>query len=906
MKQSRHAISMLIEKYRAVIQKTWWKNLGVDDAGLQRCRKGVCAAALLVSLAAGSGLAAAGETVNYDGANATKLKIDPLGSGQQILCPVFFTDNIVNVTGTTPNTPYHVFGSQVLSNTDAQAVTGNRVTFSGGSILGDVRGGYSSFAGTVTDNHVTITGGSMQNVYGGYAYNANASYNTAAIGNVTGTVSGIYGGYAHVGDVSYNEVTINVGTTANDVYGGYVSNAGTGTASDNKVNINGGTVNIAVIGGYSQNGAVNQNTVSISGGTVRDVYGGNSNSSTATNNTVTISGGAVNQDVQGGYTNTGAATGNTVTISGSGTVGRDVYGGFAFNGTTGGNTVNISGGQVAGTVYGGAGTTATGNTVNITGGTVNGDVYGGGGGNVTGNTVNISGGTFGSNRAVLAGAGTAATGNTLTISGSPNLANVFLFGTNQMAIADWSTAGNILNVKSSGIRAKEVARFQYYNFYLPANVAPGSTMLAVTNAADLTGTTIGVGLVGAPTVLRQGDQVTLLHTDGGLTAPSLNNTKAIRPVSIARIDEFTLTTDANNLYATATSLQAGGGSNPPGGGSNPPGGDPNPPGGDPNPPSGGPNPPSGGLNPQAKALLEGRMAAIANISQGADLLAAQGMASACSTLVTGNAPAGFFAMSGSHNQYQTGSHIDVNGFSLIAGVGKKNATANGTMLNGLFLEYGRGNYSTYNSFVNLPSARGGGDTRYFGGGYLARSQDGSGQYLEGSVRVGRASTNFHSGDLSATIGQNVAYDISSPYYGLHLALGKEKEVGQNRTLDTYVKGIWTHQNASSATVTGDPINFDAVNSNRWQLGMKLTRKVNEQTTVRTGLAYSYEFDGKARGTAYGMSIDAPSLKGGSGIVELGVTLGSKNNKNHFFDLSLQGFAGKVKGIAGNVEVTWKF
>lgn len=890
MKQSRHAISMLIEKYRAVIQKTWWKNLGVDDAGLQRCRKGVCAAALLVSLAAGSGLAAAGETINYDGADASKLKIDPLGSGQQILCPVFFTDNIVNVTGTTPNTPYHVYGSQVLSNTDAQAVTGNRVTFSGGSIAGDVRGGYSSFTGTVTDNHVTITGGSMRNVYGGYAYNADASYNTATIGNVTGTVFGIYGGYSHYRNVTGNEVTINVGTTAEYVWGGCAYNAGTGTASDNKVNINGGTVNIAVYGGESQNGAASGNTVNISGGTVKAVFGGNSNSSTATNNTVTISGGAVSQDVQGGYTNTGAATGNTVTISGSGTVGRDVYGGFAFNGTTGGNTVNISGGQVVGTVYGGAGTTATGNTVNISGGQVAGTVYGGGGGNVTGNTVNISGGTFGNT--IFAGGGTTVTGNTVNISGSPDLTNATILGHNDMNVAVWSTAGNILNVKSSGMRAKDVANFQYYNFYLPAAVTPGSTMLAVTNAADLTGTTIGVGLVGAPTVLRQGDQVTLINAPAGLTAPGINGTIAVKPVSIARADVFTLTTDANNLYATATSLQAGGGSNPPGGGSNPPGGDP--------------NPPSGGLNPQAKALLEGRMAAIANISQGADLLAAQGMASARSTLVTGNAPAGFFAMSGSHNQYQTGSHIDVNGFSLIAGVGKKNATASGTMLNGLFLEYGRGNYSTYNSFVNLPSARGGGDTRYFGGGYLARSQDGSGQYLEGSVRAGRASTNFHSGDLSAAIGQNVAYDISSPYYGLHLAFGKEKEVGQNRTLDTYVKGIWTHQNASSATVTGDPISFDAVNSNRWQLGMKLTHKVNEQTTVRSGLAYSYEFDGKARGTAYGMSIDAPSLKGSTGIVEVGVTLGSKNNKNHFFDLSLQGFAGKVKGIAGNVEVTWRF
>lgn len=794
---------MLIEKYRVVFYKTWRKNLGADDSGLHRCRRSVCAAALLVSLAVSPGLTVAGETINYDGTDASRLKTDPVGGVEEILCPDFFTDNTVNVSGTLPNTPYHVYGSQVLSNTDAAPVTGNRVTFSGGAIDGDVRGGYSSFSGTVTDNHVTITGGTIGTaVYGGYAYNADASYNTANISNVTGTVFGIYGGYSHYRNVTGNEVTIKVGTTANYVWGGYASNAGTGTASENKVNINGGTVNNSVIGGYSQNGAVTGNIVNISGGTVNGVYGGNSDSSTA-----------------------------------------------------------------------------TGNIVTITGGTVNGDVYGGGGNAATGNIVNISGGTFGNNRAIYAGAGATATGNTLTISGNPNLVNVFLFGTNQMAFADWSTAGNILNVKSSGMTAQEVANFQYYNFYLPPTMTANETMLSVTNAADLTGTTIGVGINGATTALHQGDKVTLLHTDGTLTAPGINGTTAVVPASIARTDVFTLTTDATNLYATATSLSTGGGSNPPGG---------------------------GGLNPQSKALLEGRMASMAHISQGADLLTAQGIASARSTLATNNEAAGFFAMSGSHNQYQTGSYIDVNGFSLVAGVGKKNRAENGTILNGLFLEYGRGNYSTYNSFVNMASARGDGDTRYFGGGYLARSQKDSGEYLEGSVRAGRASTTFHSGDLSAAIGQSVAYDINSPYYGLHLAFGKEKEVGQNLTLDTYIKGLWTHQSGSSATITGDPVSFDAVSSDRWQLGARLTHKANAQTTVRTGLAYSCEFDGKAKGTAYGMSIDSPSLKGGSGIIELGVTIGQKNNKNHFFDLSLQGFVGKCKGIAGSVESTWKF
>jgi len=847
MKQSCHAISMLIKKYRAVIHRTWRKNLGADDSGLHHCRKGVCAAALIVSLAVSPGLAAA-ETINYDGTDASKLKNDPLGSGQQILCPIDFTNNTVNVSGTTPNKPYHVYGSQVSSNVDSVTVTGNHVTFSGGSILGDVRGGYSSFTGTVTDNHVTITGGSLQNVYGGYAYNADASGNTATISNVSGTVSGIYGGYSYYKNVTGNEVTINVGTTADSVYGGNAGHMGNGTASNNKVNINGGTVMTSVRGGHSQNGAVNENEVNISGGTINMVYGGSSLSGDVTDNHVTITGGTTGS-VYGGNSQDGAVNNNSVTIS-DGTINNDVYGGNS------------------------ASSTATGNIVTITGGAINSWVYGGGGGNVTGNTVNISGGTFGSSgslTSILAGGGVSVTGNTVTISGTPNLTYAFLNGTNNMG-AGWATAGNTLNVKNSGMRAMAVHGFQYYNFYLLPTMTANETMLSVTNSADLTGTTIGVGINGGTTALRQNDRVTLLHTDGGLTAPGINNTTAVVPASIARTDVFTLTTDDNNLYATATSLQSGGGDS----------------------------------NPQAKALLEGRMASTAQLSQGADLLTSQGIANARDSLGTNKVPSGFFAMSGSHNQYQTGSHVDVNGFSLVAGVGKQNAVKNGTLLSGLFLEYGRGNYSTYNSFVNLPSARGDGDTHYFGGGYLARSQKSDGEYLEGSVRAGRASTAFHSGDLSAALGQNVAYDISSPYYGLHIAFGKEKEIGQNRTLDTYIKGIWTHQNASSATVTGDPIHFDAVNSNRWQLGMKLMRKVNEQTTVRTGLAYQYEFDGKARGTAYGMSIDAPSLKGGSAIVELGVTVGRKNNKNHFFDLSLQGFAGKVKGIAGNVEVNWRF
>lgn len=46
--------------------------------------------------------------------------------------------------------------------------------------------------------------------------------------------------------------------------------------------------------------------------------------------------------------------------------------------------------------------------------------------------------------------------------------------------------------------------------------------------------------------------------------------------------------------------------------------------------------------------------------------------------------------------------------------------------------------------------------------------------------------------------------------------------------------------------------------------------------------------------------------GGTGIAELGVTIGPKASNAPCLDISLQSFAGKCEGIAGNIEATWKF
>src|SRR3546814_3769134 len=61
----------------------------------------------------------------------------------------------------------------------------------------------------------------------------------------------------------------------------------------------------------------------------------------------------------------------------------------------------------------------------------------------------------------------------------------------------------------------------------------------------------------------------------------------------------------------------------------------------------------------------------------------------------------FGAMSGGTSRYNTGSHVDVDGTSLLLGVAKQvamNAGGAGNLTLGAFFEGGWGNYDSYNDF----------------------------------------------------------------------------------------------------------------------------------------------------------------------------------------------------------------
>jgi outer membrane autotransporter protein len=140
---------------------------------------------------------------------------------------------------------------------------------------------------------------------------------------------------------------------------------------------------------------------------------------------------------------------------------------------------------------------------------------------------------------------------------------------------------------------------------------------------------------------------------------------------------------------------------------------------------------------------------------------------------------------------------------------------------------------------------------YIGGGVLGRMEftdTGPGRFhAEVSARAGKVHNEYESSDLRDDMGRSTAYDSSSAYYGFHLGAGYEWNITEAASLDVYGKYFMTHQEGDSVRLsTGDPVKFDAVDSQRLRGGARFGYAVNEHVSPYIGAAYEYEFDGKVR------------------------------------------------------------
>ncbi|WP_315275116.1 hypothetical protein [Selenomonas sputigena] len=189
-------------------------------------------------------------TADVDGgaANGNKVTIGAEGGGKH---PVIAGNiigssaadaakNLVDIKSVLLESPHAVYGGR-----GADSATENTVNFSGGRVT-SIYGGYTEGAGAVMKNTVQVMGGTLKgDVYGGYIANEDStgevSGNRITLQNGAATFA--YGGYTNgMGAVRDNKVEFSNSESTDRIAGGYIENANSSAeASGNKVFFTGDT-----------------------------------------------------------------------------------------------------------------------------------------------------------------------------------------------------------------------------------------------------------------------------------------------------------------------------------------------------------------------------------------------------------------------------------------------------------------------------------------------------------------------------------------------------------------------------------------------------------------------------------------------------------------------------------------
>lgn len=311
------------------------------------------------------------------------------------------------------------------------------------------------------------------------------------------------------------------------------------------------------------------------------------------------------------------------------------------------------------------------------------------------------------------------------------------------------------------------------------------------------------------------------------------------------------------------------------------------------------------LDEKAKSVVETQIASLAGVITSADLLSNAGFSNASQAVQQSNAEGGsaremvpYAAVGYGNMRQESGSHVDVQGSAFNIGFAKEVKNGSGKLLFGPMIEYGRGSYESY---LN-DGTKGDGNTQNFGLGVMARQNNDNGTYYEGSLRYGKLTSNYNSGNLGVA---GADYDTDANYWGAHFGLGKVFQINDKNSIDTYCKFFYTNLGSSSANISVNNVEFDAVKSKRSRLGFRFNHATSDVRSIYAGLAWQHEFDGSACATVDGVSAPSPSIKGDSMMVELGVNVAPKSSPVSF-DLGVSGWAGKQKGYSLNANMLWSF
>ena len=677
-----------------------------------------------------------------------------------------------------------------------------------------------------------------------------------------------YGNNITVNDDEYiiNDESLLNSSAINMVYGGGDENNET-SIENNNIHINGSSV-YGILGGISSIGDVANNSIFINGGTVSNVAGGftfsNYEDTTAVagnvfNNHIYVNGGTV-ENVSGGEVgfmspisvstpsdfsqwysvNGGNVTGNTVDING-GTVGN-VIGGVALTGNAANNTINIRGGKITGKVIGGMIRYYINDTSSA----------------VTGNTINV----YADN--------------------NPDLSDAQLIGGSISSNSNSSQIyGNTLTFHNiSNITASSINNFDNINFIISESAKNNSNPLLTLTGGRTTfanETQLNVNAVGGSN-LQEGDTINIMSNSSGIDVNNLKNNgvisegvslnyKLLMPSINGTTSSSSLSDegDLTNVTATVGGLI--------------------------------------GLNPEIKITSMPPVNMINNFQNHTnktmdDLIPESDKEIDEQEINIHNEVRPFFNTSYSSLRTKTGNGSFVRSKSggIDFGFAKTITSASGNdLIIAPIFDYGTGKYDAYLS----SGAHGNGDTKFYAGGIILRKLNKkSGFYYEGSARVGHARSDFESGDFKrGDVPEYSSFEVSAPIISGHINLGKIIPINRENTFQVYGQYFHTHQNGTNADLSsGEHYVFDSVDSGRFRTGFRLVRQPNKRNRFYSGLAYQYEFNGDSSGVYNGHRTSEASIKGSSGMLELGWQIKPTKGSPIMLDLGAVGWIGYQKGI----------
>lgn len=889
--------------------------------------------------------------LNVNAADQGVIYLDNNGAGSTVTTGA---NLVINYT-TTGIVPQFVIGGYSHL---GGVVKENTVTLRQGNVNGPVVGGLSFLSEVKDDVTTPSIGGSTIATAGASlnGFSANSEQNTVVISaSLSPSPVNVYGGlatiWAQAGQASAGNASGTTSIATNAVTDAFVSNVNL-TARGNSVIIG---QNASAMGnfysGLAQVWAQSANATSGNGSAIGNAFTcalsnvSVSNANIAANNNTVVAGqnsfaignlygGSAQLIAQAAQAKAGNGTGsassafayanantsvsnveviangNTVKIEQDSSVTGNLYAGYAQLSVTGGHAIGGTGNGVPANASATVNVSdvkvfADNNEITFNGTLQNGSIYGGYVQfDITQGTATKSDGTPGDTSVTLTGTQAQTINNIVTIGDNARFNNTgtSLYG----GYLQYNTGfapqtydvftGNTLNWSAKAPATfQSIANFEHYNFTL--NPAYANTNTALINAQDIilgtnssnisdgntTPSKIAVAGIHSGNVLKAGDEFILMQASNSMTGDGTggttnNITQAQQGISL--LYDVQTTVDMGSKQARATILVCRTG-------------------------AGGICVANGAarVNPRLKAFSEGYLAGSQLVMRGADM-AADDAFRAINEQNNQNGWMPFAIMSAQHNRYNSGSHIKSNDFLLTGGLSyqQNNLTA------GAFVEGGWGSYDTYNSFYNAASVKGDGHDRYYGLGLLGRYDFESGLYADASLRFGRNRNKFDTNDIqNIATGEYASYTVSSNYVSAHIGIGYIMQLNGKNQLDISAKYLYSTLGGKDAVIAGDSINFERINSHRVRLNATLNHQYSPTLTFNTGVGYEHEFDSKARATTYGIySIDAPSVRGGTGIVSVGANIKPAANQRLTLDIKANGYTGKREGVGASIRVNYAF